>query len=42
MEWKGLKVKVENYTKMANFENKQKSKIPSLISPLHGGIKEQN
>ena len=37
--WKGLKVKVENQTKIANYENKQKSKTPSLISPWLGGRK---
>ena len=38
---KGLKVKVENHTKIANCENKQKSKMPSLISPWLGGRKEK-
>ena len=37
--WKGLKVKVENHTKIADSENKQKSKTPSLISPWFGGRK---
>ena len=31
--WKGFKVKVGNHTKIANSENNQKSKTPSLISP---------
>ena len=39
MYWKGLKVKVKNHTKIANYENKQKSKTPSLISPWLGGRK---
>ena len=37
--WKLLKVKVENHTIIANSENKQKSKISSLISLWLGGIK---
>ena len=37
--WKGLKVKVENQTKIVNSENKQKSKMASLIYPLLGGRK---
>ena len=39
MHLKGLKVKVENHTKIANSENEQKSKMPSFMSPLLGGIK---
>ena len=35
--WTGLKVKVENNTNIANSENKQKSKMPSLISTWLGG-----
>ena len=31
MYWKGLKVKVENHTKIDNSENKLKSKTPGLI-----------
>ena len=38
-DWKGLKVKVKNHTKIANYENKQTSKTPSLISPWSGGRK---
>ena len=37
--WKGLKVKVGNHTKIANSENKQKSKTTSLIFPWLGGWK---
>ena len=37
--WKVLKVKVENHTKIANCENKEKSKTPGLISPWLGGRK---
>ena len=37
--WKGLKVKVENHTNIANYENKQMSKTPSLIYPWLGGRK---
>ena len=39
MYWKGFKVKVENHTKIANSESKQKSKTPSLIYPWLGGRK---
>ena len=38
-QWKGLQVKVENHTKIDNSENKQKSKMPSLISPWLVGRK---
>ena len=37
--WKDFKVKVENNTRIANYENKQKYKTPSLISPWLGGRK---
>ena len=37
---KGLKVKVANYTKIANYEYKKSSKTPSFISPLLGGRNE--
>ena len=39
MDWKGLRVKAENHTKIPNSENKQKSKTSSLISTWHGGRK---
>ena len=39
MYWKCLKVKDENHTKIANYENNQKSNMPSLISPWLGGEK---
>ena len=32
--WKRLKVKVENHTKLANYENKQKSKTPKPQNPM--------
>ena len=34
-----MKFNVGNHTKIANSENKQKSKMPSLISPWLGGRK---
>ena len=37
--WKGLKVKVENNTKIPNSENIQNYKTPSLISLWLGGRK---
>ena len=39
MHWKGLEFKAENHTKIANSENKQKSKTPSLFYPWLGGRK---
>ena len=39
--WKGLKGKIKNHTKIANYENKQKSKKPSLILHDLDGEKEK-
>ena len=36
MYWKGFTVKDENHTNIDNYENNQKSNMPSLISPWLG------